>query len=100
MKLAEKYDKVSVGLISGFLLPIIVGLITFAFTAHGKTLFEYLERIYLSDIITHAITLCVFPNVLIFFLFDRFDMLRASRGVLAATIVWAISVFIVKFFVK
>jgi len=100
MKVIEKYNKVSVGLISGFLLPVIVGLAVFAFTGKGKTLFEYLERLYLSDIVTHAITLCVFPNVIIFFLFDRFDMLRSSKGVLAATIVWAISVFIVKFFVK
>lgn len=100
MKVTEKYDKVSVGLISGFLLPIIVGLTVFAFTADGKSLVEYLNRLYISDIVTHAITLCVFPNIIIFLLFNRFDMLRAARGVLSATIVWAVSVFIVKFFVK
>jgi len=41
--------------------------------------------------------MCVFPNVLIFLLFNRFDMLRASRGVLGITMAWAIVVFIVKF---
>lgn len=97
MTKAEKYDKMLTGLISGFLLPIIVGLIIFVFTAHGKSLQQYLQRIADANIITHAITLCVFPNILIFLLFNRFDMLRASRGVLAITICWAVTVFIVKF---
>jgi hypothetical protein len=94
---AEKYDKLRTGIISGFVLPVIVALIIFAFTAHGKSILQYLQRIANANIITHAITLCVFPNILIFILFNRFDMLRASRGVLAITIAWAVTVFIVKF---
>jgi hypothetical protein len=96
MKATEKYDKLIIGLISGFILPVFVGLIIFAFTGHGKGLVSYLERIRDANIITHAITLCVFPNIAVFLLFNRFDMLRALRGVLAITILWAIAVFIIK----
>ena len=96
MKFTEKYDKLVVGLVSGFVLPLVIGLIIYVFTAHGKSIGEYLGRIKEANIITHAITLCVFPNIAVFFLFNRFDMLRALRGVLAATIVWAVAVFIVK----
>jgi hypothetical protein len=98
MKLTEKYDKLIWGLISGFLLPAIIGLLVFAFTGHGKSLTSYLERISEANIVTHAITLCVFPNVFIFLLFNRFDMLRAARGVLAVTIVFAAIVFAIKLF--
>jgi hypothetical protein len=98
MKSVEKYDNLLSGIISGVIFPVIVGLIVFTFTAHGKSIISYLERISYANIVTHAITLCVFPNVFIFLLFNRFDMLRAARGVLAATIVWAIIVFAVKFF--
>jgi hypothetical protein len=98
MKLTEKYDNLVSGIASGILLPLIVGLITFAFSSHGRGLFTYLEGIAEANIITHAITLCVFPNVLIFLLFNRFDMLRATRGVLAITIVWASIVFAIKLF--
>jgi hypothetical protein len=97
MTRAEKYDKMLTGIISGFILPIIIGLIIYAFTANGKSISQYLERIADANIITHAITLCVFPNIFIFLLFNRFDMLRALRGVLAITLVWAVTVFIVKF---
>ncbi len=96
MKATEKYDKLLTGLASGFILPVVVGLIIFLFTGHGHGLGDYLERIKDARIVTHAITLCVFPNIAIFLLFNRFDMLRALRGVLASTIIWAIAVFLIK----
>ena len=97
MTTSEKYNKVIIGLISGFILPLIVGLIIFLFTSGHMTLNNYLIHIKDSHIVTHAITLCVFPNILIFLLFNRFDMLHSSKGVLAITIVWALIVFAVKF---
>jgi len=97
MTIPEKYNKVITGLVSGFVFPFIVGLIIFAFTHSHMTLNEYLNHIKESHIVTHAITLCVFPNILIFLLFNRYDMLQGSKGVLAITIVWAVIVFGVKF---
>ena len=97
MKFSEKYDKVISGLISGLLFPFIIGIIIFIFSSGHQSLQTYLVRIVNADIITHSISLCVFPNLLIFMLFNRFDMLKATRGVLAMTIVWAVIVFGVKF---
>lgn len=86
------------GILSGILVPFITGLIVYAFTSGGLSPAEYLSRISETDITTHAITLCVFPNVIVFLVYNRFDMLRACRGVLAVTIAWAIIVFAIKFF--
>jgi hypothetical protein len=97
MKFYEKFDKLITGLVSGFVFPLITGLIIFIFSAGHSTLYSYLSRIADSDIITHMISLCVFPTVLIFLLFNRFDMLKAARGVLAITILWAVLVFGIKF---
>jgi hypothetical protein len=97
MKFHERYDKVLTGIISGLLFPFIVGILTFLFTSGHQSLHTYLARIADSNIITHSITLCVFPNILIFLLYNRFDMLKATRGVLAVTIFWAVVVFGVKF---
>jgi hypothetical protein len=97
MKLYEKYDKVLTGLISGFLFPFIIGIIIYLFSSGHQSLHSYLIRIVDSDIVTHSISLCVFPNLIIFMIFNRFDMLKATRGVLAITIFWAVIVFGVKF---
>jgi hypothetical protein len=97
MTIPERFDRVVTGLLSGVLFPLLVGLIIFLFSSGGMTLSGYLERIAETKIITHSITLCVFPNIIIFLIFNRFDMLRAARGMLAITIVWAVIVFAVKF---
>jgi hypothetical protein len=97
MTFYEKYDRVITGLISGFVFPFIVGITIFLVSSGDISLGPYLLRLKESDIITHSITLCVFPNIFIFLLFNRFDMLHATRGVLAITIVWAVIVFAVKF---
>ena len=97
MTFSEKYDKILIGLISGFIFPFAVGIIIFLFSSGQMSLDSYLSRLINSDIITHSITLCVFPNIFIFLIFNRFDMLRAARGMLAITIVWAIIVFGIKF---
>lgn len=97
MKFYEKYDRVLIGLISGLVFPFITGLVIYFFSSGHQSLHSYLTRIADSNIATHSITLCVFSNIIIFLIFNRFDMLRANRGVLAITIVWAIIVFGVKF---
>jgi len=98
MTFSEKYDKVFIGLISGLILPFTVGTIIFLFSSGQMSLGSYLSRLINANIITHSITLCVFPNIFIFLIFNRFDMLRAARGMLAITIVWALIVFGIKFF--
>jgi len=97
MTFYEKYDKVLTGLLSGLVLPLVVGLIIYVFSPGHLSIHSYLSRISESNIITHSISICVFPNIIIFLIFNRFDMLLASRGVLAITIVWAVIVFGVKF---
>jgi hypothetical protein len=93
----EKFDRMITGLITGLIFPLIIGLFIFLFTSGQMSLGSYLSRIAETDIITHSITLCVFPNIFIFLIFNRFDMLRAARGMLAITIIWAAIVFAVKF---
>jgi hypothetical protein len=97
MSITEKYDKMFYGIMSGIVLPLLVGLVIYFFSAHGRSIWQYLSMINWANIVTHAISICVFPNVFIFLIFNRFDMLRAARGVLAITIIWAIAVFIIKF---
>ena len=96
MKLTEKYDKVITGLVSGLLFPFLTGLVIYFFSSGHRSIRAYIMRIVDSDITTQAITLCVFTNIIIFLLFNRYDMLRATRGVLAITIIWAVIVFGIK----
>lgn len=97
MNRIEKYDRIYLGVITGFIAPLLIVLIVFFFSREDKTLFEYFRRIVSADILTHVISLCVFPNIFLFLVYNRLDMLRATRGVLGITVFWAIVVFSVKF---
>jgi len=97
MKFAEKYDRIGTGLLTGTLLPLIVAIFVFLFSKGDPGLGEWMRKVLRADIVSPIITLCVFPNVFIFLLFNHFDMLRASRGVLGITMFWAVIVFAVYF---
>lgn len=96
MILQVKYDKLLTGIMPGLILPLIIILIIFLFAKGNPGLSDWLDRIVQADILTHIVSLSVFPNVLIFLLFNHYDMLRAAKGVLGITIVWAIIVFGIK----
>ncbi len=97
MTLSQKFDRGIIGLVSGLVLPLFVWFIIYMFSPGSNSLNQYISRIVDSDILTHSISICVFFNIVIFLIFNRLDMLRASRGVLAITIIWAIIVFGIKF---
>lgn len=97
MKRSEKYDRASVGLITGFLLPVITAFLVYIFTHGDQSLAGYIKRIADADIITHTLSLSVLPNLILFLIFNRLDMLRAARGVLGITLFWAVMVFGIKF---
>lgn len=93
----EKYDKMPVGVAGGFILPVITALIVYLITRGEQSPAEYIKRIVEADIITHSLSLSVLPNLFLFLIFNRLDMLKATRGVLGITIFWALLVFAVKF---
>lgn len=97
MTFTKKYDRTVTGIVTGALLPLLVLLAMYIISASGMSFGSYLNRIAVSGTITHIISLCVFPNVIIFLVYNRFDMLKACRGVLAVTIAWAVIVFGIKF---
>jgi hypothetical protein len=94
-----KYDKIAIGAGAGFILPVIISLLFYLFSSGDQTLSGYFVRIVTANILTHVISLCVFSNLFLFLVFNRLDMLQATRGVLGITIFWALVVFAIKFLV-
>ncbi len=92
-----KYDRQITGYLAGFILPVVIALALYLFSTGEQSVTEYFGRIVKAGIVTHILSLAVFPNIAIFLLFNRFDMLKATRGVLGITIFWAVVVFAIKF---
>jgi hypothetical protein len=99
MTRSEKYDKTLIGTTAGFILPVIAALLFWLISGDNLSLAAYFRKIVKADILSHIISLSVFTNLALFLVFNRLDMLRASKGVLGITIVWAVLVFAIKFLV-
>ena len=93
----SKYDNLKLGLILGLLAPVltIVAVYFIRFVEYDfKELLNFLVE---KKIFTKILSLCVIPNLALFFLFLNKNYFRTARGILTATFIFAIFVFITKF---
>jgi len=91
------YNTMKTGLFVGLVLPVLVMLIFYKSRNMGS--FEiFFEQVVKAGILTHLISLCAVPNLLVFFFFVWTNRLQSARGVIAATFIYTILVVIMKFF--
>lgn len=93
----SKFNNIRLGLLLGILAPVLTMFIIYLlkFTNYGFQ--ELVEMLVAKKVFTKIISLCVIPNLALFFLFLNKNYFRSARGVLLATLLFAIFVFITKF---
>jgi len=92
----RKNDRVAVGFVTGMLLPFLIFVVIYLVRNPDVPVFHYLSGLWQFNLLLKIMSLCVFPNLLIFLLYIRRKMDYAARGVLAATFVYALFVLISK----
>ena len=91
-------DTTVFGMLSGIFLPIITFLIVYFILSDHQTLNEYLQRLIDRNIQGHFISISVIPNLLIFFIFIWLYKMKAARGVLLSTFLWAFLILAIRLF--
>jgi len=93
----KKIDKLWIGSVLGLLVPAlslwIYVLLRFDELAFG----DFIKTWFKMGILTHMISLAVLPNLAVFFIFIKTNYLKAARGVLLSTILFAFTVLIIRF---
>ncbi len=97
MKSAEKYNNLRIGLILGFLAPLLGFIVIYAVAFRGMNLSEYVDLLIYNKKLSSIISLSVIPNLLLFFIFIWLNYLYSARGVLASTLIFALLVVLTKF---
>ena len=93
----SKFNKLPLGLALGIIAPIVTMVVVY-YSKFSEYLFnELIEFLIDTQIFTKIVSLCVIPNLVLFFIFIRLNYLYSARGVLLATILFAAFVFITKF---
>lgn len=97
MKSRYTLNNFTLGLVLGILAPIVTMLIVY-FSRFTQYIFtELIDYLINTQVFTKIVSLCVIPNLILFFVFIWLNYLYSARGVLMATIVFAIFVFVTKF---
>lgn len=93
----EEFNKLWIGLAAGLIVPGIA-LTCYYFARYSDLSVMNFMRVYKNlGILTHIISLSVLPDLLVFFLFIRQNMLKSARGVLLATFLFTLTVVCLRF---
>lgn len=92
----QRFDRILTGWSIGTILPLIFFLIIYQVKYSEMELMVYLKNMWYMKVLLKILSLCVFPNLGVFYLFyrDKYDM--AARGVIMATFMYAFGVLIAK----
>jgi hypothetical protein len=93
----KKYDKLLLGLVLGIITPMVVLLVYYQVNFYYIRVDTFLYETFMKRIFLPLLSLCVVGNLAVFFLFIQTDRYLSARGVVLATLIYAILVFILKF---
>lgn len=93
----SKLDNINIGLVLGILAPFLTMVVIYFIEFNNFKLHELVDLLVSKHVMTKIVSLCVIPNLALFFIFLNKNFYKAARGVLMATIIFAIFVFVTKF---
>jgi hypothetical protein len=96
----SRLNNIWVGLIAGIIIPVIAILIAYAGGTQKISFAEFIDSFIYLSVFSHLISLCALPNLLLFFIFIWKKLLYSARGAIFATLIWAVVVIIIKFFIQ
>lgn len=95
--MAHKIDKQKLGFLLGFIAPPLTFVIIYFISFPDLSVAQYIDHLRLHSVFLKVVSLCVVPNLALFFLFIWKNYLLAARGVLTATMIYAVVVFVIYF---
>ncbi len=94
----NKLDNLGIGLLVGFLTPVIIFFAVYLISERGITFSNYVGNLMYLQSLVKLGSLCVFANSAVFMGFIKLKYEKTARGILAATIIYAFVVLISRAF--
>lgn len=92
-----KCDKLIVGLIVGLVIPVLMSLLLYSSLYTGeKSYWDFLSELVFMGSIGKLLSVSVLPNLIVFFIAINRERLLVARGIVTATMLYAIVVMALK----
>ncbi|HBX51440.1 MAG TPA: hypothetical protein DEH02_10280 [Bacteroidales bacterium] len=96
----KKYNSFLSGAVGGLLLPLIAFFLFYLFLAPKNFTFsDFINQTRYLNLTTPILSICVIPNLLLFFICLWTNRLFSARGVVFTTMIFAFAVVVIKFIV-
>lgn len=93
-----KCNKLIIGLLVGIVVPIIMSLILYTALYRGDLAFlPFLSEMVRMGSFGKLLSISVLPNLILFFIAINKERLLAARGIVTATLLYALVVIVFKF---
>jgi hypothetical protein len=96
--MSRRWNNFWIGLALGVVLPLFVFTGIYLVKFLHFSLSEVISYTNLNRTLPKLFSLCVFPNLLIFYLFLNKEFWKTTRGIIGATLLWTLAILCVKFF--
>lgn len=94
----QKFNKPWVGLMLGIIFPLICFVIYYFVKTKGIVSFKvYYEILMQHHSFVPVLSLCVIPNLLLYFLFKKLDYWYSIKGVITSIFIYTLLVVVLKF---
>lgn len=97
MSSKKSYDSLKLGAILGVGWPVLVMILFYFLKFANYPVDIFFDRLMELKLFSKFVSICVYPNLLLFFIFIWKNRLYSARGVLLATILLGFLVIILKF---
>jgi len=98
MRVISKYNRLWIGLIPGLLVPMISFFVFSIFKSKTIHIILYIKFVMSFSVLSKILSLCVIPNLAVFYFFINKEFYYSARGVILATLIWAIFIVIILYF--
>lgn len=96
----DKFDKLWIGLVAGLIAPTIALLAYYLINYSYMTIGGFIHYLQLGNTYTPLITMCVLSCLVPFYIMINKENYQGTKGVLAATFIWAGLIIFLKFFTQ
>lgn len=96
----KKFNKPWFGLVLGLVLPVISFLIYFMFNISSNVDLSFkvfIDTLMREEAITAVLSICMLPNLILFFLLKKLDYWYAIKGVIVSVVIYTLLVVVLKF---
>lgn len=95
-KLKASLNKFWFGFVIGLFAPIFVLICYYLLQYSYLKPDTFLFKIFLTNILSPLLSLCVLVNLCVFFIFIQTESFRPAKGIIGATLIYAVLIFILK----